>query len=131
MWKLRQEQGHALYIVIVVSFLLFLLLSHTLFLYLNQVKIVQMKEENLRAHLLLQSALALWLAELEDEFIEQIEWDGGIVRFHHLTQEEGLEGEWHIRIAAYPFQDDVRHRVELIIDKETKQIKAWTENISN
>lgn len=133
----QAEQGYALYVVLVVNFLILLILTHTLGYYLNQVQLVQMKEDQLRAHLLLQSAVALWLVELDEEVMDNLpeeqlfkvlELDEGIVRFYKLSSLD--ESEWKVRVSARPYQNEVRQRVELRIDKETKQIIYWSESIS-
>lgn len=133
----QAEQGYALYLVVVISLLILLSLTHSLAYCLNQVQLVQWKDEQLRAHLLLQSAVILWLADLdeaaldnlpEEELIEEWELEEGIVRFYKLKSIH--EREWKVRVSARLYQREVRQRVELRIDKRTKQIVHWSEHMS-
>lgn len=88
-----------------------------------------MKEENLRSHVLLQSAVVLWTQQMdEDTFIDHMTLEEGQVRFYLL---ENKEEYWYVRVSAQPFLSDAKHRAEIKIHKETKEILDWTDRISN
>lgn len=60
---LKNEQGHSLLLVTVIGFIAFMIITHMLTSYVYKVKTVQLQEQALRANVLVESAVSIWLAE--------------------------------------------------------------------
>jgi hypothetical protein len=75
----RNEYGHALYVVMAAGFLLLLIIGHLLASFSAQTRVVHQKELHMRADLLLQSAVEVLAAEyfLQPSGIDKS--DSGIV----------------------------------------------------
>ncbi len=128
--SLNHEQGHALFIVMCVGFVLFMLIGHLLAAHLFQIRAVHLKEQDLRSHVLVQSALSVWLAEQNltaatGEY--ELHLEDGVVTFEISAAESG-ETSLDIILTAYVpdmVDPEAVHSVRVEVEKETGDILSW------
>lgn len=120
---LKNENGYALYIVMGVSFLLFLVLSYTITLFVQQARMIELREDYVRCQVLIQSALPLWfMAAKNGQYPERLELTDGNVFIHNIGESEA---SWNIQVLAVVTDSKVKDRIEVEILKDSGAIVKW------
>lgn len=123
---MNHQRGYALYLVLAVSAILFLLLSMVAASLKSQREALTDREAVIRANNLILSGLVLWLAREEIDQ-EKNEWelfylpDGRVeVRLVDVNEEQVV-----IKVLAELHGSDVNREVEVILHRQSGQILQW------
>lgn len=123
---MSHQRGYAIYLVLAVSAILFLLLSMVAASLKSQREALTDREEVIRANNLIWSGLVLWLAgeEMDQEKGELHRFDlpDGRVEVHLIDVNEG---QVVIKVIAELHGSDVNREVEVTLHRQSGQILQW------
>lgn len=118
-----EENGYALYIVVVISFIMVMIIGYQSIIFVQQKEILQLQEMDVRTRIMVDSALLAWKSAAEEGIIlDEIEVDHGHVTVKILEEDEE---QWKLEITSSITYAQSRHQVRVTVSKENLTVTNW------